>query len=171
VSQSGLIVVVPEAEPLVGAMRWKFDESARLGAPAHITVLFPFMEPERIDDVVLEKCARTLSTHKRFAFQLHRVGRFPTTAYLEPDPQDSFVALTVGLAQAVPDYPPFRGRFTSIIPHLTVAQGDASEAETAAQELTSRLKSAGSVSCLCAAVTLIENSSLKWKPMHVFPLT
>jgi 2'-5' RNA ligase len=170
VSQSGLVVIVPEAEPLVRAMRWKFDESARLGVPAHVTVLFPFMEPGRIDAAVLEKCARTLSTYKKFAFQLKRVGRFPVTAYLEPDPQEPFIALTVGLVHAFPDYPAFRGAFTSIIPHLTVAQGNASEAETTARELRSSLKSAGPVSCFCAAVTLIENSSGQWKPMRVFPL-
>ena len=41
-SATALIVVVPEAEPLVGAVRLRHDESARLGAPAHITVLFRF---------------------------------------------------------------------------------------------------------------------------------
>ena len=98
-SQSGLIVVVPEAEPLVSAMRWKFDESARLGVPAHVTVLFPFVDPARIDAAILEKCARSLSTYKKFAFQLHRVGRFPVTAYLEPDPPEPFIGLTAGLAR------------------------------------------------------------------------
>jgi hypothetical protein len=170
VSQSALIVVVPEAETLVSAMRRRFDESARQGVPAHVTVLFPFMEPERIDAAVLEKCARTVCTHKKFAFRLHRVGRFPFTAYLEPEPKESFIALTQGLAHAFPDYPPFRGEFTSIIPHLTVAQGNALEAETTARELTSSLKSAGPVSCFCAAVTLIENCSGQWKPMSAFPL-
>jgi len=169
-AQSGFIVVVPEAEPLVNAMRWKFDETARLGVPAHVTVLFPFMDPERIDAVVLEKCARTLTEHKKFVFQLHRVGRFPVTAYLEPDPPEPFIALTMGLVGAFPEYPPFDGEFTSIIPHLTVAHGNASEAQTAARQLALNLQSVERVSCVCAAVTLIENSSGQWKPMRVFPL-
>jgi hypothetical protein len=169
-SLSAFVVMVPEAEELVSALRSKFDESARLGVPAHITVLFPFMPAERIDPLVADACVNTLSAHRKFAFQLRRVGRFPVTAYLEPDPKDPFIALTESLAQAFPDYPPFRGEFTDIIPHLTVAHGSAPAAERTARELELYLGSAGPVSAVCAAVTLIENSSGRWKPMQVFPL-
>lgn len=154
----------------MSALRLKLDESARLGVPAHITVLFPFMPPKRIDAVVLEKCSRTLAAHKKFPFQLCRVGCFPATAYLEPDPKAPFIALTDSLVQAFPEFPPYRGEFTDIIPHLTVAHGNAPEVEKTARDLKLNLKTAGPVSCSCAAVTLIENSSGRWKPMRVFAL-
>jgi 2'-5' RNA ligase len=169
-AQSCFVVFVPQAESLVSALRTQFDDSARLGVPAHITVLFPFMGPECIDASVLEKCAGIFSTHGRFAFQLSSVGRFPVTTYLEPDPSEPFIALTSALARAFPEFPPYRGEFMTIIPHLTVAQGDAAQAEFASSLLKSRLRSEGPVFSVCKAVTLIENSSGRWRPMHGFPL-
>ena len=137
---------------------------------AHITVLFPFMEPERIDSVVLEKCAGIFSAHARFAFQLSSLGRFPDAAYLEPDPSEPFIALTLALAQAFPEFPPYGGEFMTIIPHLTVARGDAAQAEFVTSQLRPRLRSEGPVLSVCNEVELIENSSGRWKPMRAFSL-
>ena len=47
--QTALIVRVPETEPCVAALRERFDPSAALGVPAHITVLHFFMGPEASD--------------------------------------------------------------------------------------------------------------------------
>jgi hypothetical protein len=69
-AESGFIVRVPEAEPLVHALRERYDESARLGVPAHITVLFPFMPPERIGGSVLERIQRVLGSAQSFDFSL-----------------------------------------------------------------------------------------------------
>jgi len=43
VRQTALIAPVPEAEACVGAWQARFDRSAALGVPAHITVLHPFI--------------------------------------------------------------------------------------------------------------------------------
>ena len=169
-AESGLVVFVPEAESLVSDLRLRYDESARLGVPAHITVLFPFMEPSLIGADILQACARVLSAQRTFPFELRTIGRFPATAYLEPTPATPFVELTELIARAFPAFPPFRGEFPSVVPHLTVAHGDAGEAESVATILSARLQSTGPVSSVCAAVVLMENSSSRWRPMHVFPL-
>ena len=36
------------ARPLVGDLRLRYDEPARLGVPAHVTRLFPFMAPSEL---------------------------------------------------------------------------------------------------------------------------
>jgi hypothetical protein len=41
-AESAFAVSVPEAERYVGALRDRFDPTAKLGAPAHITLLYPF---------------------------------------------------------------------------------------------------------------------------------
>jgi 2'-5' RNA ligase len=169
-AQSGFVVFVPQAESLVGALRSQFDDSARLGVAAHITVLFPFMALERIDAAVLEKCAGIFSAHGRFAFKLSSVGRFPDTVYLEPAPSEPFIALTLALARAFAEFPPYGGEFTTIIPHLTVARGDSAQAELVTSLLESRLRLEGPVLSVCKEVTLIENSSGQWRPMRAFPL-
>ena len=169
-AESGLVVFVPEAEALVGNLRLRYDESARVGVPAHVTVLFPFMAPSHITPEVIRECAGVLAAHTTFSFVLASVGRFPATAYLEPKPSAPFIALTSALARAFPAFPPFRGSFAAIVPHLTVAHGNATEAEEAAITLAAGLHSSGPVASVCASVVLMENSSGRWRPMHVFPL-
>src|SRR6266702_3770165 len=133
-AESAFIVRVPEAEAWVGALRERFDASVKLGVPAHITVLVPFMSPERITEAVLQRVRQALGQVPAFSFKLAKVQRFPATAYLAPEPAAPFIALTQSLVRSFPEYPPFGGEHESIIPHLTVAHGSASEAEVAASE-------------------------------------
>ena len=107
---------------------------------------------------------------RQFAYSLSQVSRFEATAYLAPDPAAPFVALTEALVQAFPGFLPFCGAHTSIIPHLTVAHGDAESAESAATELAARLKKSGPIACVCSTVTLLENSSGRWQTLHTFDL-
>lgn len=167
---TGFIVHVPEAEPRVDALRARFHPVARLGVPAHVTILFPFMAPERVDASVLQRVRDALAGFAAFAFTLEKVGRFPATTYLAPEPAAHFIDLTKRLAAAFPEFPPFGGEFDTIIPHLTVAHGVASEADVAQTELTAAMASGGPIQSSCDAVILIENSTGCWKPMHTFAL-
>ena len=169
-AESGFIVCVPEAEAMVGSLRERFDSSARLGVPAHVTVLFPFMSPENITASVVQRIASVLREAQRFEFSLAKVARFPATAYLEPEPAATFIALTESLAREFPQFPPFGGEFPTIIPHLTVAHGSITEAEFAAAELASSLALNGPIASACSSLVLMENSSGTWRQMHVFPL-
>lgn len=169
-SETAFIVRVPEAEDHVAALRSRFDASVHLGVPAHITILYPFMAPDEITQSILERIQAALSRVPSFAFSLNQVRRFPATAYLAPEPAEPFVALTESLVHSFPKFPPFRGEHASIVPHLTVANGNASEAEVAATELEAVIQSSGPISSLCLSVALLENSSGRWREMHVFPL-
>jgi len=169
-AESAFIVHVPEAEGRVGALRQRFDASVKLGVPAHITVLVPFMSPERISAEVLAEAQAALNEVPAFSFTLASVARFAATAYLAPEPAQPFVALTEALVRCFPAYPPFAGEHDSIIPHLTVAHGSAAEAELAAAELADAMRAHGPITSRCASVELLENSSGVWRPMHVFAL-
>jgi len=48
-TESALIVPVPEAEPVVGEFRASLDRCAGWGVPAHVTVIYPFRAPDRLD--------------------------------------------------------------------------------------------------------------------------
>jgi 2'-5' RNA ligase len=167
---SAFIVKVPVAESLVGDLRNRFDATAQLGVPAHITVLFPFMAPADITPAVLEQARVALAQVPAFAFALTGVGQFPDTAYLVPTPQDAFIAMTQALVAAFPMYRPYGGTHLGVVPHLTAAHGDASHAQAVAAELETRLRASGPVQAECSTVTLIENSSGQWKDLHVFQL-
>ena len=168
--ETAFIVRVPEAEAHVASLRSRFDASVHLGVPAHITVLVPFMAPDQITPSVLAQLQATLSQVPSFAFSLSQVRRFPATAYLAPEPAEHFIALTEAVVRRFPEFPPFRGEHESIVPHLTVANGNASEAAVAAAELEAVIQSKGPISSFCSSVSLLENSSGFWREMHVFPL-
>ena len=169
-AESGLIVRVQEAEALVDDLRLRYTEDAQLGVPAHITVLFPFMAPECIDDAIVARLGEALSAHRAFEFSLAAVGRFPATTYLAPEPPAPFVALTDALAREFPEHPPFRGEFAHVVPHLTVAHGDEAAAAMVERDLTARLVARGPVQSRCVAVELYENATGRWRPMRRFEL-
>ncbi|MFI8347729.1 2'-5' RNA ligase family protein [Streptomyces sp. NPDC085596] len=83
--QSGLIVRVPEAEPLVGAWRNRLDPPARAGVPAHVTVLFPFLDASLIDEGVCAMIGDVLGRQESFEVGFERCGRFPGVLYLTPE--------------------------------------------------------------------------------------
>jgi 2'-5' RNA ligase len=113
---------MPEVETLVGEHRRAWDPVAALGAGAHVTVLFPFAPPEHIDDARLRRVERALEGFTPFGVTFEVVRRFPDhVLYLAPEPADRFRALTEALAAEFPEFPPYRGQFTDIVPHLTLA--------------------------------------------------
>ena len=168
--ESAFIVRVPEAEPHVSHYREQYDSSARLGVPAHITVLYPFMSPELITVPILEQVRASLSDARGFDFRLTHVGRFPGVVYLAPEPDEPFASLTRAIAQAFPAYPPYRGQHAAVVPHLTVAQVDESKQGEITTGLESSLGKSGSIASHCSELVLIENSTGRWEPMHVLRL-
>jgi hypothetical protein len=170
VHQTGLVIVVPEAEARFGALRRKFDPQASLGVPAYITILFPFMAPELVDSSVRRRLSILFKRFSPFRCVLTRVERFPATVYLAPAVAEPFTELTTAVARAFPEYPPYGGAYSSVLPHLTVADGDAVAAESVEQELRADIERNGPVSTHCGSVRLLENSSGPWKEMHEFTL-
>jgi hypothetical protein len=122
--ESGIIIPIPEAEGMVGPYRWKYDSVARLGIPAHITLIYPFFPPSLITNDIRKHLADLFSNYPIFEFSLTSIGRFPNTVYLTPSPKDKIVDLVRMIATAFPQYPPYGGQFPEINPHLTVAQSD-----------------------------------------------
>jgi hypothetical protein len=117
---SGIILPIPEAEEIVGDLRRLHDPQARYGVPAHITLLYPFARPLSVDGT-LGALRRFFGRMSSFDFSLTEIRRFPATAYLHPEPSATFIELTQMLARQWPEYPPYGGAFSTIIPHLTVA--------------------------------------------------
>jgi hypothetical protein len=121
---SGLIVEIPEAEPAVAWHRERLDGSARLGIPAHVTVLFPFMPPRAIGPAVLTGLEHLFAAASQFRFQFDRTAWFgDEVLWLAPRDPEPFRALTRAVVQAFPAFPPYEGQFGDSTPHLTVGHG------------------------------------------------
>jgi 2'-5' RNA ligase len=123
--ESALVVPVAAAEPLVTEWRMRFDPAARWGVPAHITVLYPFVPPDQIDETTLVRLRDLLDGFGSFEFTLVAVDRFDTDVlYLRPEPPNPFSALTAAIVEEWPEHQPYGGIHDEVIPHLTVAYQD-----------------------------------------------
>ena len=168
--ETALICRVPEAERYIARYRQRYDPSARRNVPAHVTVLYPFMSPQDIDAEVLERLARIARGVPCFEYRLAETRRFPVALYLAPQPDDSFAALTDAVHRAYPDFPPFEGKFDTVVPHVTVAHADEPQLCEIEVELRIALASGGAVKVRCIEMVLIENSSGRWEEIRCFAL-
>jgi 2'-5' RNA ligase len=167
--ETSLICRVPEAERFIAHYRQRFDPSARRNVPAHVTILYPFMAPTLVDAGVLSTLQGIADSVPCFNYRMSQTRRFPVALYLAPDPADSFAALTDGVFRAFPDFPPFEGKFETVVPHVTVAHGD--EPLLCEIEIELRIAMSGSgVAARCSEMVLIENSTGRWEQMHAFAL-
>jgi 2'-5' RNA ligase len=121
--QSALLVPVPAAEVLVGPARLEHDPVAAAGVPAHVTLIVPWVDPDILsaDDRVVPDLARELAHVKAFDFELTGVRWFDERVlWLSPEPVEPFLELTGRLAARFRT-PPWAGKFSEVVPHLTVA--------------------------------------------------
>ncbi|MFE2285122.1 2'-5' RNA ligase family protein [Streptomyces sp. NPDC059443] len=165
--QTALIMRIPEAEPVVGAWRDRLDHSARAGVPAHVSVLYPFLDESRITPATLAALAAILHPVHAFDLRFERTGRFPGGLYLAPEPGDRLKRLTLAVAERWPEAPPYGGRYPEVVPHLTVAQR-ADEAALAAAEtdLRDRLPFTARV----RSVELVAFDGTAWRERTSFAL-
>jgi len=127
---TGLIVPLPELEPVVGAWRARYDTQFE-NVPAHVTVLFPWLPPDELTEADLDAVAQLAKEWRPFEVTFARFGAFEQAGvhYLAPEPGDEFLALTEDLSTVWPECPPYGGEFAEVVPHLTVADGiDAEQA-------------------------------------------
>ena len=118
-------VIVRARLPLgLERLRRRSVADAREGVPAHLTLLYPFVEPSSLDVDVRGMIAAVAARHAPFDYRLDRAGRWPDTIYVAVAPVEPFVALQADLATAFPDYPIYgEPPGFAFVPHVTIAEG------------------------------------------------
>jgi 2'-5' RNA ligase len=161
------VVLVAEAEGLVGDLRLAYDPMASRGVPAHVTVLHPFRSV--VDDLTANQIAAIASRIDSFDATFASVDRFPgAVLFLSPEPLDRFKALTQVFVQAFPDCPPYGGAFPDPHPHLTVGSRiDDATADSVEQVVAPGLPLATRVDRL---TLLVEDDEGQWTVQRSWPL-
>ncbi len=117
---SALLVLVPEADPVVDEFRRRLDEVADRGVSAHVTTIYPFVDADALDAAVLVRVAGVASAHAPFDYRFAETAWFPGTAlYLAPADPAPFRLLTEAMAREFPAHPPYGGEFDEVTPHVT----------------------------------------------------
>jgi 2'-5' RNA ligase len=167
---SALLVAVPEADGAVGTWRSELDRSASWGVPAHITLLYPFVVPNHIDDATIARVQRVLDAQPAFELRLVDVRWFDQdAAWLAPEDPVPLVRLTQALQDEFPEHPRYGGEHDDIVPHLTIAsRGPHERMRDAVVEVGAHLPITSTVD----AVTLMvgEHAPGSWTVSHRFRL-
>jgi 2'-5' RNA ligase len=170
-NRSALVLLVPEADALVGRLRLAHDPSARAGMAAHVTLLFPFLPAARLEDHVVAHLreqfqgARDISGAAELRFD--RVARFPGVSYLALSDAEVVATKIRALAAAWPECPPYEGRFADVVPHLTVACGDDDLLDAVEAELAPSLPL---VAHARTALLAVEDAAGRWREHAAFNL-
>ncbi len=168
--QSTLVVAVPAAEPVVGRVRRRFDPTSRAGMPAHVTVLYPFAEPAGLGPEVFGALSELFAAHPPFGFTLAGVGWFGEgIAFLGPKPAAPFEALTASVADRFPAFPPYRGAYERVVPHLTVG---ARGRPRALRRAAARVEATLPIEAVATEVLLMVRGPGRrpWRAVQAFPL-
>jgi hypothetical protein len=171
--ESALLIPVPAAEPLVADVRTAYDPSAALGVPAHITLLYPFVEPRAITEDTVATLHAAFVRHEPFGFSLREARWFGReTLYLAPEPAAPFLGLIEELAAGFPDHPLYGGAFEEVIPHLTVADpGRLGLAPPGLRDVVEGLERRLPVEAVADEVHLmVEGADARWSVRERFPL-
>jgi 2'-5' RNA ligase len=170
--RTGLVVPVPEAEELVGSWRLDHDPSAANGAPAHVTLLFPFRPLEHVDTTIGD--LRTIfGSVPRRPVRLTHVGVFPRVVWLAPEPASVFIELTERLVAHFPDCQPYGGAYELVIPHLTVIDHSGREGspDGVRDSFIARADAALPIEAeLSEVILLAEDDAGRWSTHTTFPL-
>ncbi|GHC39412.1 2'-5' RNA ligase family protein [Streptomyces cinnamoneus] len=130
-------------------------------------MLFPFLDESRTDASVCSALAGVLGSHPAFDLQFERCGRLPEVLYLVPEPDTPLRRLTEAIAERWPEAPPYGGRYTEIVPHLTVAQGGD---DAALEEVEAGLAGGLPLTSHVTSVELMVYDGKKWQERASFAL-
>ena len=125
------MLAVPDAEPIVTVAR-----GSQAAGHAHVTVLYPFAPRWRVNQAFIAELRGVVAHQPAFRVTLSNLGTFEgaeKVTYLVPEPADPLIGLTTAITQRWPRWPPYRGRFEDVVPHLSILDGRAPSEDLKAQ--------------------------------------
>jgi 2'-5' RNA ligase len=171
--RSGIIVPIRLPAELE-SIRLREVASARAAAPAHVTLLFPFVPARELRPEHIAGVAEVVASVPAFDVVLREVRRWDAgggapegVIWLDPEPSEPFVELTKALGREFPDYQPYGGIHDTIIPHLTIASDDRRRLRAVQAEAARSLPFRRRVS---AAILIVEGVDGRWRTRCRFPL-
>ena len=169
--ESALVVLIPEVESLVETFRLRYDPTAAIGVPAHVTILYPFISPDRLTPEITTTLRELFLKLPSFTTSFPESQRFPGLLYLAPVPAEPFRQLTESIARNFPDTPPYGGAFAETIPHLTVALvSDLQQLDEIEADFHEAARDKLPIFVRVNTVSLMDNSGGNWQIRAQFSL-
>jgi len=91
--ESTLAIFVAEVGALVERLRQRYDRSAAVRMPAHITLIYPFLPGQPVDAQTIDQLRVLFSRFPPLRFSLIEARQFLDTVYMAPHPDGPFMEL------------------------------------------------------------------------------
>ncbi|NMO91823.1 2'-5' RNA ligase family protein [Actinomycetospora sp. TBRC 11914] len=122
-TETAVLALVPEAEPVVGEHRRRLDPTTAAGVPAHVTVLYPFLPPAEVTTATVAALRAAVAPVAPFRCVFATTAWFgEDLLWLAPSAVGALEDLTTRVCRAFPDQVPYGGEHEPH-PHLTVGYG------------------------------------------------
>lgn len=108
--------------PALERVRRELDSAAALGVPAHVTILYPWLPAANLTAMTRGSLAAIAGETPAFEVRFSAARRWPGVVYLEPEPAWRFTALIDRVVARFPEFQPYAGAFSEVIPHLTLVE-------------------------------------------------
>ena len=167
-SERSAVIVRARLPGALERLRRESVGDAAAGVPAHLTMLYPFVEPDRLTGAVRDRIAGIAPAHRPFEYQLAARAVWPDTVYVRVDPEMRFVRLQADLARAFPAYPIYGTDATfEFVPHVTVAEGEGIARATPAHPAWTTLPRTGRAS---SVEVIARGDDGRWRLIWRVPL-
>lgn len=131
--QTGIIIIAPhEVQAFAAPLMQQYAPASAVRVPAHITVLYPFVPLEHLNQACA-KVSEICTSVTPFDITLQGYYAFPQVAFINPVNPAPIQALFRKIFAVFPEYPPYEGAFgADLHPHMTVGEFASIEAQQAA---------------------------------------
>jgi len=165
--ETGLVLTVPALAGLVDRWRLPTVPAAALGAPAHVTVLYPWV-PAPVTDEALTQLRAAVTAVTPVTLTFEHLATFPSgVLYLQPEPEDDVRHLTSAVQAAFPQCLPYGGAFPDPVPHLTVAVAEPPALPKLEREVREALAAHLPVTATITHLTVMEQQpDGRWSEAH-----
>jgi hypothetical protein len=90
---------------------------------------------------------------------------------LAPEPDEPFRQLTLSIWNLFPETPPYRGKWSDIVPHLSVAQlANEQQIAAVAEDLAKASQGKLPIRAIASKLALMDNRSGRWGIRELFSL-
>jgi 2'-5' RNA ligase len=123
-SDRSAVIIRARLPAALERLRRRSVDDALEGVPAHLTMLYPFVEPARLTYDVRRRLMAVAGATRPFEYELAGAATWPDTIYVEVKSVGPFVALQRRLAASFPGFPIYgTDPGFEFVPHVTIAEG------------------------------------------------
>ncbi len=165
-----MIVAPHELQAIAVPLLRRYAPDTLTRVPAHLTVLYPFVAYERLDDACAE-LETICASIAPFEVTLAGYGEFPGAIYMAPRNPRPIKRLFRAIYGHFPECPPYRGAFgDELTPHLTVGEFETPDEQRAARAALPRYAPFTFQATRVHVLYGIDAIALPWLTHAVIPL-